>query len=366
MKVLIFEELKRTRVLVAKMWKERGYYCFKYKKEYLERAVPTPIGPELPLKLKTIKSKSFFQSLEDVMPDRKNAAYKDYCKQAGISLEETDKLKLLTTIGKRGASKFVFEEEREVKEASGDRIKKFREELGLSQRDFALFFEIPIISLQKLEKGVVGQKIAKNYLENYINNPKQLKNLLKKRGYWLHSDKVKAIMKFVGKKYPRIDLCATVVLYRSFMLNEIENLKKIDKSLIESNNLKNEQESATRGLMLNNAVMVSGKLCDLIEYLENYPTVELTWSDEIEKFISHYNSHIRNFRNFLVAHLPRVENYNFKKGPSATKAFSQIDSYINSARHLFSSKINMRDFLNLIIEILDQLKKALPGVCDKK
>ena len=195
MKVLILEETRKSRVLAATLWKEQGMYYFRYEQNYLHRAYATALGPDLPLSLDTIRSKKFFRSLEDLIPDKRSSSYNDYCLIAGISPLEKDPLVLLSTIGNSGTTKFVFQKDSSSDYLSSHDIRSFRQKLNLSQRDFSAFFEIPIISLQKLEQGTPGQIIAKRYIEQFIIEPSLLLPLLKKRGMFLHSTKQKDIRK---------------------------------------------------------------------------------------------------------------------------------------------------------------------------
>lgn len=197
MKILVFEELRKTKIKVGILYREKGSYCFNYEPDYLNKPLATSLGPDLPLGLVTIKSKVFFKTLEDFIPDKRNPAYVDYCHVAGISPDEKNKFKLLTSVGKRGASKFVFEELQEEQLLSAKKIREFRKKLHLSQRDFALFFDIPLISLQQLEKNVPGQKITKRLIGILMEHKELMRNQVKKRGYWLHPSKLTSIINYL-------------------------------------------------------------------------------------------------------------------------------------------------------------------------
>jgi len=144
------------------------------------------LGPEFELWKEKFSSQIFFPSLADRIPSKQNPAYKDYCQQLGISENEKDPFVLLTTIGRRGPSTFVFEA---VKEYSTERVKAFRNKLGLNQREFAVLFDITRTTLSKIEQGKSSYSTIVYFIELCEEVPEALAWLLETRGQYIHDDK---------------------------------------------------------------------------------------------------------------------------------------------------------------------------------
>src|ERR1700692_4174096 len=104
----VFLERRKTHLYVGQLRKEIDHYIFTYNDQYLHSRNIIPLGPEFPLTKKEFKSKKLFPSLEDRIPSKLNPAYLEYCQLLGIDPKETNLLILLSTIGKRGPSSFVF------------------------------------------------------------------------------------------------------------------------------------------------------------------------------------------------------------------------------------------------------------------
>lgn len=152
----IFHEIRKKRIFVGELQyiKDRDQYALIYDDKYLNLKKAIPISPDLDLfKKKHLSSKGkLFLALQDRIPSRENPAYEDYCYSQKVSVNETNPIVLLRTIGKRGPSSFVFEPVYENVFSVTD-IKKFRDELGISQSDLALAFDISKVTLQKIESG---------------------------------------------------------------------------------------------------------------------------------------------------------------------------------------------------------------------
>lgn len=88
-----------------------------------------------------------------------------------IDPNERDPIILLSTIGRKGPSSFIFYPLFERKVSTEDVI-KFRESLGLTTREFSAIFEFSQSSLNALERNrILGSEILKR-LEIILNFPK--------------------------------------------------------------------------------------------------------------------------------------------------------------------------------------------------
>src|ERR1700738_3483851 len=90
--VLVYLDRKKTRSYVGRLTRKiesnKTKFCFEYDHQYLKRKYAIPLGPELPLSQTIYKSENLFTSFQDRIPSRDNPAYPDYCKEAGISVDE--------------------------------------------------------------------------------------------------------------------------------------------------------------------------------------------------------------------------------------------------------------------------------------
>lgn len=196
-KIDVFSQIASRRIFVGNIWKEHGLFYFAYDKKYRRLKKSVALGPEFPLWKETFSSKKFFPSLADRIPSRQNPAYEDYCKQWGIPVKENDPFVLLTTIGRRGPSTFVFE--RTPRSYSAEKLKKFRERIGLKQRDFALLFGTTQTTLTKLETGKGENAFMMTFFMLCDEEPAALKWLLQERGQYIHDDKRTLIEQLLGK-----------------------------------------------------------------------------------------------------------------------------------------------------------------------
>lgn len=169
-RIHVYLEYATKRIYVGELKKNIKGYTFTYDDRYLESDGAISVGAELDLFSKTHHSTELFSSFEDRIPSRSNPAYKDYVNHFGLSLEEENKMKLLMTIGKRGASSFVFEPVFEDA-FDGASVKKFRTELGLSQVKFALIFDFAVATVQNLEMGKSSDTNTLRRIEIYEKFP---------------------------------------------------------------------------------------------------------------------------------------------------------------------------------------------------
>lgn len=184
------------KVFVGTLYRQEGQFYFEYDKHYRCLKSAVALGPEFELWKERFSSKEIFPSLADRIPSKQNPAYKDYCKQWGISADETDPLVLLTTIGRRGPSTFVFEPA--LDEYTAEKVKSFRKKLNLNQREFALFFDITQATLSKLEQGKSSHLTIMHFIQLCEEVPNALTWLLEFRGQFIHDDKRANIERSIG------------------------------------------------------------------------------------------------------------------------------------------------------------------------
>lgn len=191
----IFLEKRRTRLHVGILKRENAKLVFTYDENYFKAKNIIPLGPEFPLTQREFSSEKLFPSLEDRIPSLQNPAYPEYCSAMGIDLKERDPIILLSTIGRKGPSSFIFYPIFERKVTTGDVI-KFRESLGLTTREFSAIFEFSQSSLNALERNrILGSEILKR-LEIILNFPNvALDFLLINGGCLIHEKWIKATNK---------------------------------------------------------------------------------------------------------------------------------------------------------------------------
>lgn len=152
----IFQEGRKKRIFVGELRydeKEERYELL-YDKKYTYSKNAMSLGPNLSLfQLRHVSEKNkMFPYFLDRIPDRENPAYPDYCASQGIAVDEDNLIVLLGSIGRRGPSCFIFES---VYKSQFDlaEIIKWREQLEISQHDFALAFDFSKATLQRIEDG---------------------------------------------------------------------------------------------------------------------------------------------------------------------------------------------------------------------
>lgn len=184
--VFVFLKKRKTQILVGKLHKVNQKFTFTYETSYLNAKNIIALGPEFPLTQQEFSSNKLFPSLEDRIPSTQNPAYSEYCLAMGITSKEQDPFILLSTIGSKGPSSFVFYPifERDI---TSKNIVEFRNMLGLTTREFAAVFEFSQNSLNALERGrIAGSEIVKR-LEILLCFPKvALYFLLVNSGYLIH------------------------------------------------------------------------------------------------------------------------------------------------------------------------------------
>lgn len=189
--ISVYSQTRSKRDYVGRLWREDGKFHFEYERHYQRLKGAVGLGPEFPLHQKSFSSVELFPSLADRIPSRQNPAYPDYCTQWGINENETDPFVLLTTIGRRGPSTFIFEPA--IQDVDGNTIRKFREQLELNQREFAAVLGLPQLTVGKLERGMVRSIPIMTYVEMCMQVPQALKWLVEKRGQFIHDEKCSKI-----------------------------------------------------------------------------------------------------------------------------------------------------------------------------
>ncbi|MBA3604070.1 MAG: HipA N-terminal domain-containing protein [Parachlamydiaceae bacterium] len=188
----IFLEKRKTRLYVGTLIRTHGKLVFTYDEHYFKAQNVIPLGPEFPLTQKEFISESLFPSLIDRIPSVQNPAYPEYCLAMGVDPKEQDPIILLSTIGRKGPSSFIFYPIFERKLIAEDVI-KFRESLGLTTREFSSVFEFSQSSLNALERNrILGSEILKR-LEIILNFPNvALDFLLINGGHLIYEKWIKA------------------------------------------------------------------------------------------------------------------------------------------------------------------------------
>ena len=149
----VYLETRRRRLFVGNLVfnTKIKQFTFTYDLHYLQNNSAIALGPELAMTKITYVSKKLFPTFLDRIPSRENPAYKEYCLSQHISPKETNPIILLTTIGRRGPSAFIFEAVfQQIGSIAAD-LKRFREKLELTRWDVAMLFDMPELSIYKIE-----------------------------------------------------------------------------------------------------------------------------------------------------------------------------------------------------------------------
>ena len=171
----VYSETKRRKTFVGELSfdpKARAW-DFKYDKNYLKSKSAIPLGPELSLKRQSHKAKDkLFPSFADRIPSRANPAYEEYCASQGISPGERNQVVLLTTIGKRGPSTFVFEPIYELGDFDARaELAKFAKELHLSSWEIATTFDLFQLTVQRILNGKSKDRNTLRLIEIFLRFP---------------------------------------------------------------------------------------------------------------------------------------------------------------------------------------------------
>lgn len=194
----VYLENRTSRELVGTLYvkidqKKGKKFYFEYTDKYLNNPKSIPLGPDIPLTKKIHISRKLFRTLDDRIPSRNNPAYGEYCVKQGIDINESNPLILLTTIGKRGPSSFIFEPVYK-EQLTGPKVKKFREYFELSIREFSALLGFSPSSISNLEKEKIkGEEILRR-IELYFFFPETFIYEVKKNGKMISDKKRQKIL----------------------------------------------------------------------------------------------------------------------------------------------------------------------------
>lgn len=187
--VQVFLEKNNSNELVGELTLKEDEFSFVYDNFYLHSPTAISLGPEMPLTRRTYHSTELFRPFVERIPSHENPAFPEYCNFVGISPDEKNPLILLSTIGSRGPSSFLFKPIY-LENFSGLDLKNFRKHLGLSVREFAMCFDFSPPGITRVETGKSdGREILKR-VEIYALYPEVALDQLRRRAPYLHQNKV--------------------------------------------------------------------------------------------------------------------------------------------------------------------------------
>ncbi|MCY4524897.1 MAG: HipA N-terminal domain-containing protein [Halobacteriovoraceae bacterium] len=166
----VYREFRKKRKYVGRLMKNKDKFIFKYDEGYRYEKNAISLGPDIPLTSMQKSSSKLFASFEDRIPSRENPAYKEYCHDMGISPREKDPLVLLSTIGRKGPSCFVFTPVYDDDLGIKDLI-QFRKDLRFSIREFADSFDFSFATIHRIERGKTTGKDALKRIRLYYEFP---------------------------------------------------------------------------------------------------------------------------------------------------------------------------------------------------
>lgn len=194
--VNVYLEKRTSREYVGQLTRDHDEFIFTYADNYIFGRTSLSLGPDLPLSQKKYVSKKLFATFEDRIPSKRNPAYKEYCESVGISPLEKDPLILVSTLGSRGPSSFIFSpvfNEHFTKEQAAE----FRRNLGLTIREFADIFDFSTATIHRLEIGTTSGKDALKRLELYVRFPETALYELKRNGHRINDEKRSQVLVYL-------------------------------------------------------------------------------------------------------------------------------------------------------------------------
>lgn len=192
----VYLQKRKSREYVGQLTRKNSTFIFTYNDAYIYKETAIPLGPDLPLSSKKHTSKVLFPSFEDRIPSKHNPAYREYCKMVGISPTEKDELVLVSTIGQKGPSSFIFTPVFE-KEFTREDIKQFRKNLQLTVREFSDIFDFSPSTIHRIERNTTTGKDALKRLEIYYLFPQIALYEIRKNGFKINDDKRQYVEKFL-------------------------------------------------------------------------------------------------------------------------------------------------------------------------
>lgn len=194
--VKVFLEKRKRRMLVGELRKTEDRFVFTYDDKYFRARNVISLGPEFPLTEQSFTSEKLFPFFEDRIPSLQNPAYPEYCLSMGIDPKEKDPFILLSTIGRKGPSSFIFYPSFDHRVTAKD-VMSYRESLGFTTREFADVFELSQNSLNALERNrASGSEILKR-LEIILHFPNTALYLLRVNGGVLSHEKWKKAFNYL-------------------------------------------------------------------------------------------------------------------------------------------------------------------------
>ena len=166
----VYLERRKAREYVGQLKTNDQGFVFTYDSQYLYKSNAISMGPDLPLSQKKFTSKNLFMSFEDRLPSKRNPAYSEYCKMVDISESEKDPLVLLSTLGQKGPSSFIFAPVY-APTFIGEDLIKYRKKLCLSVREFSELFDFSYSTINKIEKGKAHSNEILKRVEIYHDFP---------------------------------------------------------------------------------------------------------------------------------------------------------------------------------------------------
>ena len=116
------------------------------------------------------KEKKLFASLLDRIPSRANPAFEEYCRSVGISPTERNPIILLTTIGRKGPSTFVFEAVK-IEKFDAVELLNFRKDLKLSRNEFARAFGLNLLTVDRVEHNISKDSAPSRLIQVFLRFP---------------------------------------------------------------------------------------------------------------------------------------------------------------------------------------------------
>ncbi len=199
----VYHEGRKRKIYVGRLSysDEKKRFIFAYDAKYLRLKNAIPIGPEFPLTKQIHESNSdaLFASLADRIPSKENPAYKEYCAAYALSPEETNVFTLLTTIGHRGPSTFVFEAVTLFKpEVLVAELKALQVKLEISLWELATAFDVPYLTMQRIANGKCKDMLTMRLVAIYLSCPEAALWQLKLSGKQARRDIVQKLTKAIG------------------------------------------------------------------------------------------------------------------------------------------------------------------------
>ena len=197
----VYLEKRKTRQYAGRLFKQGDRFVFEYDESYRAGSNPIPLGPDLPLDRKTHTSLKLFPSFEDRIPSKENPAYREYCRTAGISTSKKDPFVLLVKLARKGPSSFIFLPATEEESFDGKDMRRFRQNLRLSVREFASLFDISPAAVYRIENGKTsGRKILRR-MADYAKDPRSARNKIRQTGFKINETKRRFAEDFVQSRF---------------------------------------------------------------------------------------------------------------------------------------------------------------------